>query len=648
VAEREGPTLEDCLDCSGHRDAWGGDPLKKEQTLPNGAFSAWSYDLAGRLTQAEHKASAGGSVFARFAYGYDAAGNRTSQTDFDGTTTTTKAFGYDAAFRLTSETVNGSPTLAYGYDPAGNRTSLAAGGSTRTYLYDDDNRLLSISDGTTFGYDKNGSTIAKTTAAGTTTYSYDAARRMTSVAAPGDPGVTFAYDGAGARTRKTVGGTTVTTYLNDTRSLTQVLQATTGSATLSYAPGLLQHTSAQGGAAAFSFFHGDAQNNRVLTDGAAGIANRWEFDPFGIVRSATNPNASEFGYAGEQKDAETGLVNLRARYYDPALGRFLARDALSGRAGFPQSLNRYAYALNNPVGILDPSGYSAVRPNPGQCTGSMPGCESVFQLGGYHGGSWQSEWHEAVEEARRDSLLTDNGSNSESIWLRLMNIIRDIFGITILDSSNNYMNVVDLIPVVNIPDPRGIRLINYNVGDLDVILQTFSQMSAKIGGGSMELGIQMFREVIRASGIGSRNLYMGNAWDLRASIEGAVVPGNGLKDWSKVNIRGYDREEFAPESDLVLLTNAWVTMRTRFADPRFLIAHEIGHVADIRRDLTLSGSCRCKVRPKLNELEGFADAFALHFYPENNFRDPLGIIFGQIDRSSGASFVDSWLSGFAR
>jgi RHS repeat-associated protein len=38
--------------------------------------------------------------------------------------------------------------------------------------------------------------------------------------------------------------------------------------------------------------------------------------------------ATAFTFGGEQKDDETGLINLRARYYDPAIGRFLARDTL--------------------------------------------------------------------------------------------------------------------------------------------------------------------------------------------------------------------------------------------------------------------------------------------------------------------------------
>jgi RHS repeat-associated protein len=102
--------------------------------------------------------------------------------------------------------------------------------------------------------------------------------------------------------------------------------------------------------------------------------------------------ASPFGYGGEQRDDETGLVNLRSRYYDPALGRFLSRDSLPGVTTLPQSWSRYSYVENGPINHTDPSGHKkkikwpngqdpdddrarkkakACR-NPGSCKGEPP------------------------------------------------------------------------------------------------------------------------------------------------------------------------------------------------------------------------------------------------------------------------------------
>ena len=62
------------------------------------------------------------------------------------------------------------------------------------------------------------------------------------------------------------------------------------------------------------------------------------------------------GYIGEREDAETGLVYRNARTYDPRAGRFLSPDSLD--PSLPGvGTNRYAYALNNPVNVADPSGH---------------------------------------------------------------------------------------------------------------------------------------------------------------------------------------------------------------------------------------------------------------------------------------------------
>ena len=47
---------------------------------------------------------------------------------------------------------------------------------------------------------------------------------------------------------------------------------------------------------------------------------------------------------------------MRARYYDPATGRFISRDPVEGAQTMPQSQNPYAYAMNNPINLSDPSG----------------------------------------------------------------------------------------------------------------------------------------------------------------------------------------------------------------------------------------------------------------------------------------------------
>ena len=147
----------------------------------------------------------------------------------------------------------------------------------------------------------------------------------------------------------------------------QVLQQSRSGTTLSFVAGVTQYDPSQTGNAQWAYFHTDALNNRVLSDGSATVSKRWEYDPFGVLRSQSGSASSEFQYAGEQKDGETGLINLRARYYDATVGRFLQRDRLLGYVTQPSTFNRYSYALNNPVLRDDPSGldpYEDVSPEP--------------------------------------------------------------------------------------------------------------------------------------------------------------------------------------------------------------------------------------------------------------------------------------------
>jgi RHS repeat-associated protein len=59
---------------------------------------------------------------------------------------------------------------------------------------------------------------------------------------------------------------------------------------------------------------------------------------------------------GEQFDSDLGLYYLRARYYNPATGRFMGRDPEDGEITDPKTLHRYVYAGGDPVNGLDPSG----------------------------------------------------------------------------------------------------------------------------------------------------------------------------------------------------------------------------------------------------------------------------------------------------
>jgi RHS repeat-associated protein len=91
------------------------------------------------------------------------------------------------------------------------------------------------------------------------------------------------------------------------------------------------------------------------TDGQVTLAQ--SFDPFGVLLEANGPGASDFGYTGEWYGSYIDLLFLRARYYDPAVGRFLSKDPWLGDIPRPLTLNGWSYVENNSVNFTDPSGY---------------------------------------------------------------------------------------------------------------------------------------------------------------------------------------------------------------------------------------------------------------------------------------------------
>ena len=109
-------------------------------------------------------------------------------------------------------------------------------------------------------------------------------------------------------------------------------------------------------ASATTYAHSDGLGSlRLLTDSSGTVAGRQSFDAYGTSRSQSGVQLP-FGFTGEQQDAESGLVYLRARYMDPATGRFVTRDSFGGVNSEPQSQNRYAYTTNQPTTAVDPTG----------------------------------------------------------------------------------------------------------------------------------------------------------------------------------------------------------------------------------------------------------------------------------------------------
>jgi RHS repeat-associated protein len=93
-----------------------------------------------------------------------------------------------------------------------------------------------------------------------------------------------------------------------------------------------------------------------MSDRKGSIKTIYLYDAFGQVQKEMGHVDNDFQFTGEQMDDETGLMYLRARYYDPEVGRFVTRDPMPGLILSPKTLNRYTYVGNNPINFVDPSG----------------------------------------------------------------------------------------------------------------------------------------------------------------------------------------------------------------------------------------------------------------------------------------------------
>ncbi|HEX6164895.1 MAG TPA: RHS repeat-associated core domain-containing protein, partial [Vicinamibacterales bacterium] len=330
---------------------------------PNGVTTAYGYGAVHRLTSLA--ASLGGTTLQSFAYTLSPAGRRTRIDELGGIA---RQYTYDAAGRLASETVTGpgGPVLAdsFVYDAVGNRTSRnrsIGGGAVATtlYTYDDRDRLL-IEGGVTNTWDVNG---RLTSTSDGTTHVWDSEGRllMTSLAAGGS--VTNDYDADGNRVRTTNfpagGAVEVTNFLVDARrGLSHVI--------VEYAPGnVVKAEYVRGGDQLLSvsrpggtrFYHADGLGSiRLLTDETGAVTDTYTFDAFGALTGRTGSDPNPYLFTGEPLSPISGLYHLRARWMNPAGGGFLSIDPVDGVIEQPRTLNRYHYAVNDPVNYVDPTG----------------------------------------------------------------------------------------------------------------------------------------------------------------------------------------------------------------------------------------------------------------------------------------------------
>lgn len=309
---------------------------------PGGVVTTYGYDGADRLTSVHHDASSG--AIAHYDYTLDAAGNRTSMTTASGK----ESYTLDALNRLTAVSYPNGDSSSYTYDAAGNRLSSTVDSSTTNYTYSAAGRLTSVG-ATPLTYDAAGNV----TSIGSDTYGWDSFGRLAS-STVGGLSTSYAYDGDGVRVGQTIAGST-SNYLWDRAGSLPLLVDDGTQGYVQTDQGVLEQL---GSTATYPL--ADALGSvRTLETPAPSVLGSTTYDAFGSVRSQSGQQ-SILGFTGQQTDSATGLSFLRARYYDPTLGRFLSPDSLQPNAPGSQGDNLFAYVTNNPTSQIDPSGLDGV------------------------------------------------------------------------------------------------------------------------------------------------------------------------------------------------------------------------------------------------------------------------------------------------
>ncbi|MGI8550402.1 MAG: RHS repeat-associated core domain-containing protein [Dehalococcoidia bacterium] len=264
----------------------------------------------------------------------------------------TQSYGYTAVNQLKS--VNQG---AYTYDPADNLTQLTSGAGL---AYDAANELTALTAGTqttSFTVDPRGNRTGMTPPNGRpVSYAYDQANRLTTYSNPnGGATASYAYNGDGLRVRKTVGSSTQPFVWDLAEDLPLLLKD--GSTSFIYGPGGQPLEQIDVAGMVLYFHHDQLGSTRLLTDATGMPVATYSYDAYGNLTSHNGAAGTTLTYAGQYTDAESGLLYLRARYYDPATARFISRDPFPALDTVPHSINRYVYAGNSPISLTDPTGY---------------------------------------------------------------------------------------------------------------------------------------------------------------------------------------------------------------------------------------------------------------------------------------------------
>lgn len=360
------------------------------KSTSDGLETRYTRDAMGRVTSMTHRDAAGELM--RLGFGYDAEGNKVRRSvrhrnlpEGDSELT----YAYDALNRLVGVNRDGSPLRSYGYDAFGNRVWDEQLGEHTDYVYDAADRLLHMTrDGRTtdFSYDGRGNLrVVSGGGHDERSYDYDATNRLVRATSQGDGTrtVRYAYDGLGQRIMQSLvderdpEGAQTTRYVHDlSRVGRNLLQRSDDSGCESLvwngAPVVAFSDSRT------KWFACDELGSPLEALSAdGGSVGAVGYDEFGQVTGGDPSALSGLSFAAYGLDPLSDMLFAEAREYSPQMGRFVSRDRHASMGGVPQTLNKYSYCWNSPLGYVDVNGLWPTWQD--VCDGVESVTESVFE-----------------------------------------------------------------------------------------------------------------------------------------------------------------------------------------------------------------------------------------------------------------------------
>ena len=175
--------------------------------------------------------------------------------------------------------------------------------------------------------------------------------------------MTYRYDANGVRMSEMAAGLTSNYLVDPNRDYAQVIEesldlSTEAEVRYSYGDDLIaQHRRIGSTGTESRAFHYDGLGStRLLTDLTGAVTDSYTFTAFGELEGSTGITQNDYLYTGEQYDPNLGFYYLRARYYNPAIGRSSTIDTFAGRTFEPVTLHKYLYVHADPISNIDPSG----------------------------------------------------------------------------------------------------------------------------------------------------------------------------------------------------------------------------------------------------------------------------------------------------